>query len=298
MNISPHLAQLDIRLAEYWRQDTVEWLRHHAPKIVGVIIISVVLLAILRQLTAALTRYSRYQTLGVRAQQLRTLAGVINSFGTFIILFLAMVQVLPIFGLDIRPLLASAGIVGLAIGFGAQTLVRDVINGFFILVEDQYAVGDTIRAAGVTGTVEELTLRRTILRDADGAVHTVPNSEVKVVSNFTRDWHLLALTLTVDNSASSERVIATLTEEALAFRNDPRYSSKIVSEPEVPGITRVSGRQVDYGVRLKVRPGEQFGITRALRAQLESALAKNGMGSASSRAEMRDDSGANKVEIR
>ena len=107
---------------------------------------------------------------------------VINSVGVAIIIFLAAMQILPLIGLDIKPLLASAGIAGLAIGFGAQTLVKDVINGFFILLEDQYHLGDVVQISGVKGTVEDMSLRRTALRDGDGTLHFIPNSEIKVVS--------------------------------------------------------------------------------------------------------------------
>ena len=108
------------------------------------------------------------------------------------------------------PLLASAGIAGLAIGFGAQTLVKDFINGFFILVENQYDIGDTVRIAGVQGVVETMTLRRTVLRDADGTVHTVPSSQIKVVSNLTRDWTQVSLKISVAYGADSDRVMQLL----------------------------------------------------------------------------------------
>lgn len=106
--------------------------------------------------------------------------------GTVVILFVCLLEVLSLLGLNLGPLLASAGIVGLAVGFGAQTLVHDVINGFFILLDDQFDLGDSIRIAGVKGTVEQMTLRRTVLRDDDGTLHTVPNSQILIVSNETQ----------------------------------------------------------------------------------------------------------------
>ena len=118
---------------------------------------------------------------------------MIYSVGVFIIMFVAALQILPLLGINMGPLLASAGIAGVAVGFGAQTLVHDFINGFFILVENQYDIGDTIKIAGVQGTVEAMTLRRTVLRDGDGTVHNVPSSEIKVVSNLTRDWTQLSI---------------------------------------------------------------------------------------------------------
>ena len=131
----------------------------------------------------------------MRAQQVRTITGVVRSVGVFLIVFFTGMTVLKdAFNINIEPLLASAGIAGLAIGFGAQTLVKDVINGFFILVEDQFEVGDTIRAAGVSGAVEEITMRRTTLRDADGTLHIVPNGSIQIVSNMTRDWSQVTCT--------------------------------------------------------------------------------------------------------
>ena len=128
------------------------------------------------------------------------------------ILFLAAMQILPLLGINMGPLLASAGIVGLAIGFGAQTLVRDFINGFLILVENQYDIGDTVQIAGVQGAVEAMTLRRTVLRDDSGALHTVPSSEIKVVSNLTRDWTQVPIHVSVAYGADSDRVIQLLNE--------------------------------------------------------------------------------------
>src|SRR5262249_30758214 len=158
-------------------------------KIVLVTVIAFLLVRLLRLITRKVTEiHVRKLPSGLRVQQVRTLAGVISSVGVFIIVFGAALEVLPLFGLNLGPLLASAGVAGLAIGFGAQTLVHDFINGFFILSENQYDLGDTIRIAGVKGVVEDMTLRRTVLRDDDGTVHTVPNSAIQIVSNTTRDW--------------------------------------------------------------------------------------------------------------
>src|SRR5580700_5555303 len=155
---------------ERWHTDALEFLRTDAPRIVVILLIAFLLVRLLHLLTHRLAAFSRSgeTTSGVRAQQLHTLTSVINSVGKFVILFLASMQVLQVVRINVGPLLASAGVAGLAIGFGAQTLVRDLINGFFVLMENQYDVGDTVKIANVSGTVERLTLRRTVLRDADG----------------------------------------------------------------------------------------------------------------------------------
>jgi len=171
-----------------WRGELSGWTHRNLVKLLGVLLIALLLIWVLKALTRRLVRLSQHERLpqGLRAQQLKTLATVINGFGLFFIVFLTLMQVLPLFGIDMKPLLASAGVAGVAIGFGAQALVRDVVNGFFILVENQYEVGDVVRVAGVEGTVEEMTLRRTVLRDAGGVVHVVPNSQIGVVTNLKR----------------------------------------------------------------------------------------------------------------
>ena len=195
-----------------WGDDAFDFLRHQAPKILAVLLIAFIFSRLLKLLTRHLTQFSHRQDLpsSVRSQQFRTLSSVGYSIGLFVILFIASMQILALLGVNMGPLLASAGIAGLAIGFGAQTLVKDFINGFFILAENQYDIGDTVRIAGVQGVVERMTLRRTVLRDADGTVHTVPSSTIQVVSNLTRDWTQVSLQVSVAYGVDSDRVIAVL----------------------------------------------------------------------------------------
>src|SRR5436190_3887037 len=202
-----------------WREDTMTFLRHDVPKILVVVIASLVLIRLLRAVTGKIVAlHIRKVPPGFRAQQVRTLATVSSSVGIFVIIFVAGLEILALLGINLGPLLASAGIAGLAIGFGAQTLVKDVINGFFILLEDQYHLGDVVEIAGAKGTVEDMTLRRTALRDADGTLHFIPNSEIKVVSNLTRDWTQMSMHVAVDYKEQSDRVIKILREGAVGVR--------------------------------------------------------------------------------
>jgi small conductance mechanosensitive channel len=260
-----------------WGDDSFYFVRHQVPRIVGVFIIAFILTRLLKAVARRLTRFSNSQGLpsALRAQQLRTLSGVIYSVGLFIIIFLAALQVLPLLGINMGPLLASAGIAGVAIGFGAQTLVHDFINGFFLLVENQYDIGDVVKIAGVQGTVEMMTLRRTVLRDADGTVHNVPSSQITVVSNLTRDWTQLALHISVAYNTPSEQVIKVLQEVGEEIANDPAFSDKIVAKPEVPGIEKVSGEEVDYLMLVKTKPGAQYEIRRELHRRIKSCFEKN-----------------------
>jgi small conductance mechanosensitive channel len=274
----PNGAKHDVfQLLDDWSDDAFEFLRVRVPRIICVLIIAFILARLLRKLSRHLSELSNRQRLptALRAQQLRTLSSVIYSVGVFAILFVAALQILPLLGINMGPLLASAGIVGLAIGFGAQTLVRDFINGFLILVENQYDIGDTISIAGVQGVVEAMTLRRTVLRNDNGTLHTVPSSEIKVVSNMTRDWTQLPIHVSVAYDADSDRVIQLLNEIAEEVANDPQYADKIVAKPEVPGIDKVSGGEVDYLLLVKTKPGAQYAVSRELRRRIKASFEKN-----------------------
>ena len=262
---------------QQWRSDGLEFLHQDAPRILVIVIISLVLLWILRIITGRLRALTTRQAFpsGLRAQQLNTLAGVISGGGIFVILFGALIQILGVVNIDVKPLIASAGVIGLAIGFGAQTLVKDVINGFFILLENQYDIGDVVKVGGVQGTVENMTLRRTVLRDADGSVHNVPNSQIAIVSNMTRDWTQVTLHVAVDYSENSDRVLQVLREVAVDIWNDSTLRDAIVAEPEVPGIERVTGNEVDYLMVVKTRPGKQALVTRELRRRIKDCFQKN-----------------------
>ena len=258
-----------------WREDTVAFVHHNAPKLVVIIVGALVLSRVLRitvRRIAALEE--RRLPSGIRAQKIRTMASVITSVGVFVIFFWAILQALPLFGLNLGPLLASAGIAGLAIGFGAQTLVHDFINGFFILLENQYDIGDNVRIAGVKGTVEAMSLRHTLLRDEDGTIHFVPNSEIKIVSNTTRDWSQLTLRVIVAYSEPSERIVKLLQEIGEEVRHDPAYAQDIVSDIQVPGIDRVGNGEAEYLMLVKTRPNQQYAVSRELRRRIKECFHK------------------------
>ena len=258
--------------------DSLPWWEKTAEKVGPVLLLAFVFIRLLKFGTGRLIKLSKSQELvsGRRSQQLRTMAGVLNSVGILIVVFIALMQILQSFDIDIKPLLASAGVAGLAIGFGAQTLVKDMINGFFILVENQYNVGDVVQVAGVSGVVEDMTLRRTVLRDADGTLHVVPNSEIKIVSNKTRDWARVMLHVAAAYDESSDRVIQLLREVGAELKNDPGFSGMIVGEPEVPGIERVVSGEVDYLMVVKTLPGAaQYSVSRELRRRIKEVFEKN-----------------------
>jgi moderate conductance mechanosensitive channel len=267
------------RVFSGWHDDLANWIRQHVPRILVILVVAAILYRLLRLLTRKLQEFSQRDALpsGIRTTQLRTLASIVQSVGSFVILFFALLQILKDINLDVTPFLASAGIIGLAIGFGAQTLVKDVINGFFIIIDNIYDLGDVVKIAGVQGTVELMSLRMTVLRDDSGALHSIPNSEIKIVSNMTRDWAQVALHISVDYSESSDRIIHLLNEVGADLKSDPEYGNDIVGEPEVPGIERVSGSEVDYLMVVKCRPGRQHVVRRELRKRIKACLEKNGI---------------------
>lgn len=262
----------------HWHDDLISWTRDKAPKTLLILVLAFVFVRLLGLLTRRIVAVSdKSSGRGAsRAQQVRTITSVVHSVGVFLIVFFAGMSLLKdALNINIEPLLASAGIAGLAIGFGAQTMVKDVINGFFILVENQYDIGDTIKIGGVTGAVEDITLRRTILRDGDGTLHIVPNSSIQIVSNMTRDWSQVTLQVAVDYTENSDRVVGLLQEVAKEVYENPAFRGDIVAEPQVPGIEKVRGNEVDYLMLVKVRPGKQYGVGRELRRAIKACFEKS-----------------------
>jgi small conductance mechanosensitive channel len=254
----------------------MNFLRHDAPKIALVLIGAYILTKILRAISRKSAElHIRKLPSGVSVQQFRTVTSVITSVGVFVIFFIAALEVLSLIGLNLGPMLASAGIAGLAIGFGAQTLVHDFINGFFILLENQYDIGDTVRIAGVKGTVERMSLRHTVLRDEDGTVHIVPNSSIQIVSNMTRDWSQLAMRVAVAYSEPSDKIVALLKQVGEEVRHDPAFAADIVSDIDVPGIDRVGNGEAEYLMLIKTRPNKQYAVSRELRRRIKESFEKN-----------------------
>ena len=273
--IVPEAASLrELLLA--WRGDAMEFLHKHAPRIALILILAFLGLRLFKVIVQKMVAFqSKRPSQAVRAQQIQTLAGVINSIGVFLIVFVSGLEVLQELDINLAPLLASAGIAGLAIGFGAQTLVKDVINGFFILLENQYDLGDAVRIAGVKGTVEAMSMRTTTLRDDDGTIHVVPNSEIHIVSNTTRDWSQLTMRVIVAFEEPSEKILKLLRQISDEIRHDPEYANDIVSDIQIPGIDRVGNGEAEYVVLVKTRPTKQYPVSRELRRRIKECFIQN-----------------------
>lgn len=252
-----------------WHDGIVVLVRDRLPKVLFALLFLFLLQRVVAFASHRLqTLADRKPTTFHRTAQFRTLATILRATAYSILGFLAFLQLLHLFNINYAPLLASAGIVGVGIGLAAQSLFKDIINGIFILVEDQYNVGETVRIASLTGTVEDLTLRLTRLRDADGTLYVIPNSQIATVSNLSRDFAVATLPVSVDASVNPDRVIALLGEIARGMREDAGFSNVIVGEPAVPGVDKIDGRSITYPVSIKVGPTHRDEVLRELRRRI------------------------------
>lgn len=212
-----------------------------------------------------------------RAQRARTIGSVLRSITSAVVLLIAAVMILAEFGVALGPILASAGIVGVAVGFGAQNLVRDFLSGMFMLLEDQYGVGDVIDVGAAKGTVEAVTLRTTRLRDVNGVVWYVPNGEIKRVGNESQNWARVVLDVPVEYDADLDKVRALLTETAAALAVEPPWDEIIIEDPTVWGVQALSGEAIVVRVVCKTAPGQQSDVARELRERVKKAFDNAGV---------------------
>ena len=253
----------------------------HGARLLAILLIAIVLLRLLRMLTrrliAAAEAESTARVARMREQHTRTLAGILYSGGTTVIIIVAVLTALPEFGFNVTPVAAAAGLASLAIGFGAQHVVRDFINGFFVVFEDQYVVGDIVRIGDVVGRVEHLTLRRTVVRDPQGALVTIPNSEIAKVGNLSRDWGQLFLDAIVASDQSLDEAIAALESVAGEFRTDPSWSPMLLDGPRVLGVESLAPNGTTVRLQVRTAPTRQDDVARELRRRIQIELAARGI---------------------
>ncbi|TFG50239.1 MAG: mechanosensitive ion channel family protein [Gemmatimonadales bacterium] len=205
-----------------------------------------------------------------------TIAGLLRSLGTVLVMVLAGLFTLNLF-ISIGPILAGAGVLGLAVSFGAQSLVKDVIAGFFILLENQFAVGDTIEVVGKSGTVELMTLRIVQLRDIEGVLHTIPNGQIGAVSNKTRVWSRAVVDIGVGYDATVDQVLEVFTDEARAFAEDDVWGRQLDGPPEVLGVQDLGDSAVVIRTLLKTLPGGHWAAGREFRRRMKNRLDREGI---------------------
>lgn len=210
-------------------------------------------------------------------QRAETIASVLKSIATFLILGIAFVTVLSQVGINIGPIIASAGVVGLAIGFGAQSLVQDFLAGMFMMMEDQYGVGDVVDVGDAVGTVEAVTLRITKIRDLDGGLWHVRNGEIMRVCNMNQDWANAVVELPLDYSVDVDHAQDIIQRSIDEFAQEQRNAAKILEQPSIAGVVGIGNGAVTVRIMVTTQPGEQWALGRALRAHLKSSLDQAGI---------------------
>jgi small conductance mechanosensitive channel len=265
-------------LERNWHNFVVQFIAKDLPRLVVVLVVAFILQRIVALFVNRMRRRADKQVgNSQRAAQLRTVAAIIRATSYSLIGFIVLLHVLSLFNINLTPLLASAGVVGVGIGLGAQSIFKDMLNGIFILVEDQFSVGDVIKVAGLQGTVEDLTLRLTRLRDGDGTLYIIPNSQITTVSNLSREYSIASLPVSVDASANPDKVMALLRKVATEVRNDIAFKQVIISDPDILGVNDIRGREIIYPINIRVRANQRDPVLRELRRRIILAFERDGI---------------------
>ena len=215
------------------------------------------------------------------ASRAKTIGSVLRSLSTAIVYSIAVLTVLGELGINLGPLVASAGIAGVALGFGAQSLVKDFLTGMFMLMEDQYGVGDIIDAGEAKGTVEAVGLRTTRLRDVEGTVWYIPNGQINRVGNKSQEWARALLDVSVEYDTDLRQAEGVIKEVADSMWHDSEWSARLLEEPEIWGVENLGVNGVDIRLGIKTRPAEQFKVMRELRTRLKERFDQEGIQSSS-----------------
>ena len=266
------------KVLDEWIVDAQEFVHVKLPHLLVAVLIGFVLYRLLSLIAARMIRIAEQHAAAYsRISQVRTMAGVIRATGLTIIAAIVTMQFLAAVGVNLAPLLASAGVAGVAIGLAAQNIVRDMLNGILILLEDQFNVGDTIKIAGVSGVVESMTLRKTALRDGDGTLYVVPNSQITTVANQSVDYSVATVNVSVDFSANPDKVMELLKSIATEIRNSEDFKNIFITDPQVLGVDAVKGSELIFPVVFKTKATQQYAPVREFKRRVRLALEENGM---------------------
>jgi len=247
--------------------------------LLGIILIALLVNHFLKVLSKLIIKPASGQSRAaqVREQQTRTLAGVLYSAVSKVVWIIALITALDLFGINPTPALTLAGLASVAVGFGAQNLVRDVITGFYIVLEDQYVVGDTIQFGDAIGRVEHLTLRRTVIRDARGALVTISNGDIRTVANLSRDWSQTFVDISLAPDVALDQPLAALEAAAAELRSDPAWSQALVDGPRILGVQSLDRSATLVRLQARTAPTRQDEVARELRRRIHVELQRRGI---------------------
>jgi len=258
----------------------VDWIVPNILPLLGILVVALIANRLLRALTRLIVKPAAVPTRQsqLREQQTLTLAGIVYSTGRKVVWAVTLLGALHVvFKINILPAVTVTGLASVAVGFGAQTLIRDVIAGFYIVLEDQYVVGDTIQIADYIGRVEHLTLRRTVLRDPRGALVTIANGEIRTVSNLSRDWSQAFVDVSFSPETSSDKALQALDSAAAALRNDPAWAPALVDGPRILGVQNLDRTASTIRLQVRTAPTRQDEVARELRRRIQVELHKQGI---------------------
>jgi len=264
-----------------WSEKIIPWLLNHGIKIIIIVIAAYLFNVIIRRIITRAIRIAVVadETSSKEAEKRRedTLIHIFNGAIRIALLIIAILMILKEIGLEIAPILAGAGIVGLAVGFGAQYLIRDIITGLFIILENQYRIGDVIKIGDADGTVENITLRLTTLRDLNGTVHHIPHGEIKRVSNLSKKFARINLNIGISYNANLEHVIKVINQTGDELAKDPRFADSIITAPKFLRINEFAESAIIIKILGDTKPLMQWEVTGELRKRLKIAFDREGI---------------------
>lgn len=264
-----------------WQESIGPWLMDNGLKIVLIIIGAIILNKVLRKVTERAIRAailpSNHDTEEAEKKREDTLIKIFLGVLRVTIFVIASIMILTEIGLAVGPIIAGAGIVGLAVGFGGQYLIRDIITGFFLIVENQYRVGDVVKFDNISGTVEDISIRLTTLRDMDGTVHHIPNGEIKTVSNYSKDFARINLNIGVAYDSDIEKVIEVVNKTGLAFAEDPEWKAFIIEPPKFLRVQEFADSAVVIKIIGDTVPSKQWEASGEFRKRIKIAFDDSGI---------------------
>jgi small-conductance mechanosensitive channel len=260
----------------------MDWFIDTGIRVIVIIVVAFVIFLICRPvIRSIMKRLVTHRMSGEEEGEIKkrtdTLSSILVKIAGIIILVIAVIMILPEFGVDIAALIAAIGVGGLAIAFAAQNLVRDYISGFFVILEDQYRVSDVVSIAGVAGSVEEIGLRRTVLRAVDGSVHSVPNGKVELSTNMTKKYSRVNMNISVGYGENLKRVIETINRVCQELAEDPQWKDDFLTTPSAVRVDNLGDSGIDIRIMGDTRPSKQWALMGELRLRLKDTFDREGI---------------------
>ena len=259
-----------------------DWLLDHGLTILAIAVFVLIAVIVINSVVPRLVRVTTTRRLAGKPdeeikQRIETLTHVFTRTGAAVLCVLGFFTALPEMGINIAPLVAGIGVIGIAVGFGAQTLVRDLIAGTFILLDNQYGRGDVVKIAGTSGLVEDVGLRRTVIRDLDGVVHYVPNGEIAVASNLTQEFSRVNMNVSVSYNSDLDHVIDVINRVGQEIAKDPAWAPVIISPPKVLRVDAFGDSGIDIKIVGDVQPIRQWDVMGELRLRIKKTFDREGI---------------------